>query len=158
MADSFTTSLAGTASVSSSNKATDAAQIVTPPMYFPVHGLAADTDFTILLWAPVTPITVATLRIVPNLAIAANDTNYISLGFSKSVLTAFSGTSIATAKTTQVTGGAAHVVGAVQSFTVTTAGSANNIAAGTGIYLVMSQQGTGPTWAVTVEIGYTLQG
>lgn len=159
MADTLKKSAEGTLCAACSVPNLDAKHLVTPTVVVPVLPTAADVDYTILLWVPDTAVIIDTIKYVPAVAEDADsDTDYITLGFAKSAIDAYSATSIATALDTKLTGGTAHVAGTAISFTVTTAASANYIAAGTGVYLVFTQNGTGPAWGGTVVIGYRLQG
>lgn len=136
----------------------DAKQMVRPDVYVPVLPTAADADYTVLLWAPSTPIIVTALAFIPTVAVTESDTDYISITIAKSVQTAYSATTIGTAFTTQATGQVGDLVaGTSKSITVVTTSSANYIAADTGIYLVMAQTGTGPAWGGTVRISYVYQ-
>lgn len=82
--------------------------------------------------------------ISPNLAVSAHDTNYITLTVKNN-----GGNTIAT-KTTQVTGGAAHVEGTPQQMSITATGDDLIIEPGEVISLDVAKAGTGPAYAFQV--------
>ena len=84
---------------------------------------------------------VAAFVIVPNVAVTADDTNYITLTIAKG------GTTLAT-QNTKVTGGAAMVAGTPITMTLAAGGvgTAMQLAAG-GVYSVaVAKSGTGPAY------------
>jgi hypothetical protein len=104
------------------------------------------TDITYLHNASENTVEVESVSLVPNIAVTANDTNYITVAVKKGI----GGTAIATAKTTQITGGAAHVAGTPQSFTLSGTGSTLLIDPGGVIEVSVAKAGTGPAYAFTV--------
>jgi len=93
-------------------------------------------------------IKIEAIYLVPNLAVTANDTNYITL------TVANDGTTVATANTTAASG-AAHVEGTPQAMTITATGDSLLIEAGSVLSVDVAKAGTGPAYAFTVAVQAT---
>jgi len=93
---------------------------------------------------------VSGFTIMPNVAITANDTNYITVTITKGV------TTLAT-QTTQITGGAAMVIGTAIEMTLggSAVGTALEIASGGVIKVAITEAGTGPAFDFKVITKFT---
>lgn len=159
MTDTARNVLGGVVLSKSSNNLFDADHIAKPTKYCPIGNPVVNTAMDILLWVPDTPIIVRAASFIPSIAVAENDTNYISLALSKGDLAAGSLTVVGTAFNTTATGQVGDLAARTEkSWTIVTASSTNYCARGTGLYLIMTKGGTGPAWGGTVKITYDLQG
>lgn len=109
-----------------------------------VPSTAADTEdewYVAVPWPGIWRITAA--YFAPATAVAANDTNYISVALTKNTLAApTTFASFATAITTQVTGGAAMVIGTQRAFTLTN-NDARFFAQGEQVKIAKTDPGSG---------------
>jgi len=108
------------------------------------HELAGSNadDIAYIVNPGLNPLTLKACYLSPNLAVAASDTNYITVNIKKGA------TTIATLNTT-VASGAAHVAGVPQAFTITGTGDDLVFNPGDVVTVEVSKTGTGPDYAFT---------
>lgn len=166
MANSLKDAIAGVSAMQSANYATDAAQLANPNIERYVY-FTADTDVLIPLVRVQTPITINAAYFLPASSVSESDTNSLAVRLWKGNAAGGAGTAISSEWTTVATGQVGDLTAGqadgdptatAKQFTITTAASANNIAAGVVIYLAVDESGTGPLFAGLISLEWTYQG